>query len=124
MKMLEINGGLAPEKIDAMEKEFNLHLPADYRQFLLEVGGGVADEDEYNEIRVADLNDAISVAAVSYTHLDVYKRQALYLPPCSGFAVLQRFCKTFGFLCRRPLGRSFFAAFDPKSKRNSSILTQ
>lgn len=27
MKMLEINGGLAPEKVDAMEKEFNLHLP-------------------------------------------------------------------------------------------------
>ena len=64
MKMLKIYGGLAPEKIDAMEKEFNLHLPADYRQFLLEVGGGVADEDEYNEIRVEDLNDAISVAVL------------------------------------------------------------
>ena len=64
MKMLEINGGLAPEKVDALEKEFNLHLPADYRQFLLEVGGGVADEDEYNEIRVEDLNDAISVAVL------------------------------------------------------------
>lgn len=64
MKMLKIYGGLAPEKIDAMEKEFNLHLPADYRQFLLEVGGGVADEDEDNEIRVEDLNDAISVAVL------------------------------------------------------------
>ena len=64
MKMLEINGGLAPEKVDALEKEFNLHLPADYRQFLLEVGGGVADEDEDNEIRVEDLNDAISVAVL------------------------------------------------------------
>ena len=64
MKMLEINGGLAPEKVDALEKEFNLHLPADYRQFLLEVGGGVADEDKYNEIRVEGLNDAISVAVL------------------------------------------------------------
>ena len=64
MKMLKIYGGLAPEKVDALEKEFNLHLPADYRQFLLEVGGGVADEDEYNEIRVEDLNDAISVAVL------------------------------------------------------------
>ena len=64
MKMLKIYGGLAPEKVDALEREFNLHLPADYRQFLLEVGGGVADEDKYNEIRVEGLNDAISVAVL------------------------------------------------------------
>ena len=57
-------------------------------------------------------------------HGGALRPSALYLPPCSGFAVLQRFCKTFGFLCRRPLGRSFFAAFDPKSKQNSFILTQ
>ncbi len=67
MKMLKIYGGLAPEKVDALEKEFNLHLPADYRQFLLEVGGGIADtyhEEEKNTIPVEDLNDSISVAAL------------------------------------------------------------
>ena len=79
-------------------------------------------------IKTKPQNSACKAASAALSglafHRGALRPSALYLPPCSGFAVLQRFCKTFGFLCRRPLGRSFFAAFDPKSKRNSSILTQ
>ena len=41
------------------------------------------DEEERSRIEVEDNYTLILVDAVSYTHLDVYKRQGIKLIPCS-----------------------------------------
>ena len=63
MKMDELFGGVPSSKVAEFEKEFDLRLPQDYRDFLLSVGGSVADrEDETNGIPVEEMRDEVELA--------------------------------------------------------------
>ena len=63
MRMKEAFGKIPPEKIAALEEQYDFHLPQDYRDFLLSVGGGVADVlDEENSIPLEELHDELDVA--------------------------------------------------------------
>ena len=65
MKMRKVFGQIAPEKIAALEEQYNFHLPQDYRDFLLSVGGGVADVlDEENSIPLEELHDGLDIGVL------------------------------------------------------------
>ena len=65
MKMRKVFGQIAPEKIAALEEQYNFHLPQDYRDFLLSVGGGVASTlDEENSIPLEELHDGLDIGVL------------------------------------------------------------
>ena len=69
MKMKKIYGGVAPERITALETQYDFHLPQDYREFLLTVGGGVADPfDQTNSFPMKELNDTLDVGVLYGIH--------------------------------------------------------
>ena len=48
IKNMNIFGGLTSKQIEKLEKEVSLPLPADYREFLMCIGGASVDEEEFN----------------------------------------------------------------------------
>ena len=131
MKMRKGCGGVSPNKIEALETQYDFHLPQDYREFLLTVGGGTAQGiDPTNCIPLEKLHDAVevgvlygldvktdasdikywmseygdeiwehSVLTVSYTHLDVYKRQLPRRPACAGGCAKARHGQIQNYAC-------------------------
>ena len=65
MKMRKVFGGVSPNKIEALETQYDFHLPQDYREFLLTVGGGTAQGiDPTNCIPLEKLHDAVEVGVL------------------------------------------------------------
>ncbi len=60
--MILKNFGVATKKqIAYFEKKWSLHLPEEYKRFLLETNGGIVRKDESNKIRVEDLGTDIVI---------------------------------------------------------------
>ena len=65
MKMDEVFGKIASEKIAVLEEQYGFHLPQDYRDFLLSVGGGAASTlDEENSIPLEELHDGLDIGVL------------------------------------------------------------
>ncbi|MFD1901152.1 SMI1/KNR4 family protein [Enterococcus termitis] len=49
------------EKIISLEQKYNLNLPKDYKEFLLNYNGGIVEKDSSNEISVEDIDEKIVI---------------------------------------------------------------
>ena len=50
---------LNDKQIENIENRFKVNLPAEYKSFLKQVGGGVAEKDESNQITLDEINESI-----------------------------------------------------------------
>lgn len=54
-------GALTEEKICELESKLDVKLPANYRNFLKETGGGVIEQDGRNKVMIPSINKTIAV---------------------------------------------------------------
>ena len=61
---------LSEERLAKMEAQLGFSLPDDYREFLKNIGGGVVELDETNEMRVKSIDDIINLEVLFSNDLE------------------------------------------------------
>lgn len=59
--MINKFGNASKLEIELLEKNYNINLPSEYKEFLFSYNGGVVDKKEENKIYIEDLDEYINI---------------------------------------------------------------